>query len=66
MAAICIFCLVRRLCNSKCLFEMVCISNWKMFSVWASVGFGEGEIAGQVVQTQFFVHWDREGRFVHL
>ena len=58
-------CLVRKLCNSKCFFEM-CIFNWRMFSVWSSIGFGEGEIPGQEVQTQFLVYWNREGRFVHL
>ena len=66
MAAMCILCLASKLCNSKCLFEMLCIFSWRMFSLWISVGSGEGEIAGQEVQTQFLVYWDKEGRFVHL
>ena len=58
----CMLCLVRKLYNSKYLFEMLCIFNWKMFNVRAGIGFGDGEIVGQEVQTKFLVYWDREGK----
>ena len=66
MAAMCILCFDEKLCNSKCLLEIMCKFSWRVFNEWVTVGFGLQEIVGREAQTQFLVYWDREGRFVHV